>query len=288
MILLKPNNVSGEILNLLDEANEKVIIVSPYCKFDKWYKLVKKLKDLKNRNIEVEFYIRDNEPDSYKQVVDIGITPICIPNLHAKLYLNEKYGIVTSMNLLLSSEINSLELGYKTESKIEFGELLSFYETYLLKGKIKESIAIDWKTSLYNKLIDIFSFNSVEAFQDDESISFKIGSNNYDFFISNQRGKNKLRMSAIISGIEYEYSMSIQNELDSDFLQYEIIKGRDRHYDSLWATLDYDLKANNINNLHEVESDKVINAVIDFISQTQEIKDYCYTNRKQLSNGRGF
>ena len=46
MIFLKPNNVSGEIMNLLDEANDKVIIVSPYCKFEKWFKLKNKIKDL--------------------------------------------------------------------------------------------------------------------------------------------------------------------------------------------------------------------------------------------------
>lgn len=288
MILLKPNNVSGEILNLLDEANEKVIIVSPYCKFDKWYKLVKKLRDLQDRNIEVEFYIRDNEPDSYKQVAELGITPICIPNLHAKLYLNEKYGIVTSMNLLLSSEINSLELGYKTDTKEEFRELLSFYNTYLLKEKTKEleSVVDDWKTRLYNSLIN--KFNRVDAFQDETTVSFKIGSNNYNFFIYSNRRINNLRMSAIISGLEYDYVMSIQNDWNNNFLQYEIIKGRDRHYDSLWATLDVDLKVNNINYLHEVESENVINAVIDFISQTEEIKEYCHKNRKQLSNTRRF
>lgn len=288
MILLKPNNVSGEILNLLDEANEKVIIVSPYCKFDKWYKLVKKIKDLQDRNIEVEFYIRDNEPDSYNQVAELGITTKCIPNLHAKLYLNEKNGIVTSMNLLLSSEINSLELGYKTDTKEEFRELLSFYETYLQREKTieKDYVDYDWKTRLYNKLSN--SFNRVDAFQDEGSISFKIGSNNYDFFIHSNRGKNRLRMTAILSGLEYDYLISIQNDLNNNLLQYEVIKGKDRYYDSLWATLNVDLKANNINHLLEIESENVINAVIGFISQTEGIKEYCYKNRKQLSDTRRY
>ena len=96
MKFLKPNSVSGEILNLIDEANEKVIIVSPYCKFDKWYRLVNKIKDLKNRNVTLEFYVRDGDRDTYEQVKNIGVEPTCILNLHCKLYLNEKYGIVTS------------------------------------------------------------------------------------------------------------------------------------------------------------------------------------------------
>ncbi len=159
MIFLKPNSVSGEIMNLLDEANEKVIIVSPYCKFDKWYKLINKIKDLKSRGIEIEFYIRDNEPKSYEQVTAIGIKPICIPNLHSKLYLNEKYCIVTSMNLLLSSEINSLEIGYKTKSEQEYNELTDFYSTYLNKSIKNSNIDLDWIESLNSKLLEKFSRN---------------------------------------------------------------------------------------------------------------------------------
>jgi hypothetical protein len=58
-----------------------------------------------------------------------------IPHLHSKLYLNEKYGIVTSMNLLLSSEINSLEIGYATETWTEYNDLLGFYHRYIHIGE---------------------------------------------------------------------------------------------------------------------------------------------------------
>ncbi|RLD71592.1 MAG: hypothetical protein DRI98_04685, partial [Bacteroidetes bacterium] len=52
-----------------------------------------------------------------------------------KLYLNERYGIVTSMNLLLSSEINSLEIGYATETWTEYNDLLGFYHRYIHIGE---------------------------------------------------------------------------------------------------------------------------------------------------------
>lgn len=154
------------------------------------------------------------------------------------------------------------------------------------KIKEKEFEDIDWKTRLYNKLID--SFKKVKVFQEEGKISFKVGSNNYDFFIYSNRRINNLRMSAIISGLEYDYAISIQNSLNTNFLQYEIMKGRGGYYDSIWATLNIELNANNIHYLHEVESDSVVNAIMDFICKTEEIKDYCYANRKQLYNGGGF
>lgn len=281
MKFLKPNSVSGEIMNLLDEANEKVIIVSPYCKFDKWYKLVKKLKDLQSRNIEIEFYIRENEPDTLEQVLQIGIVPICIPNLHAKAYLNEKTAIVTSMNLLLSSEINSLDLGYMTSTEEEYLELINFYETYLkrdlISSNIKKKNNDDWKDRLLILLSD--KFKKIQAFEDEQKIFFKTSSNNYEVFISNDYQRNTLRMTGIISGSEYEYANTIADELDKNNLVFEVMKGRNRHYDSIWATLDINLKASNINDLNNIESGTVVTAVVDYISQVEEIKEYCYKNR---------
>jgi hypothetical protein len=58
-----------------------------------------------------------------------------IPHLHSKFYLNERHGIVTSMNLLLSSEINSLEIGYATETQTEYNDLLHFYHRYIHIGE---------------------------------------------------------------------------------------------------------------------------------------------------------
>ena len=278
MIFLKPNSVSGEIMNLLDEANEKVIIVSPYCKFDKWYKLINKIKDLKSRGIEIEFYIRDNEPESYEQVTAIGIKPICIPNLHSKLYLNEKYCIVTSMNLLLSSEINSLELGYKTESKQEYNELTDFYSTYLNKNIKNSNIDLDWIESLNSKLLEKFS--RIRIFENEGSLQIKTSSNNYDIFTWNNNNTNKLRISGIVSGKEFEYLKSIEKSILLQDLIIELINGKNGYYDSIWATLEINLKAIDINNVQFSESEKIVNSIVDFISKVEEIKDYCYKNRK--------
>ncbi len=134
--LIKPSEISARILTLLDESDERVIIVSPYIKISKWYKFINKVNGLKSRRINTEIYVRD-DPDNtatYRDLDQLGLEYKKIPHLHSKLYLNERYGIVTSMNLLLSSEINSLEIGYATETWAEYNDLLGFYHRYIRIG----------------------------------------------------------------------------------------------------------------------------------------------------------
>ena len=68
MKLIKPSQISGEILTLFEEADERVIIVSPYCKISKWYKLLSKLKSLIERNIKIEFYVREGEFETIQEI----------------------------------------------------------------------------------------------------------------------------------------------------------------------------------------------------------------------------
>ena len=137
MELIKPSEISARILTLLDESDERVIIVSPYMKIMKWYRFMNKVNGLKTRGVITEIYVRD-DPDNtatYRDLDRLAMEYKKIPHLHCKLYMNERYGIVTSMNLLLSSEINSLEIGYSTETWTEYNDLLGFYYRYIHIGE---------------------------------------------------------------------------------------------------------------------------------------------------------
>ena len=115
---------------MLDEGDQRVIIVSPYMRISKWHKFVNKVNELKTRRILTEIYVRDDpdNTDTYRDLDQLALPYKKIPHLHSKFYLNEGYGIVTSMNLLLSSEINSLEIGYATENWTEYNDLLRYYQ----------------------------------------------------------------------------------------------------------------------------------------------------------------
>lgn len=137
MELIKPTEISARILTLLEESDERVIIVSPYMKISKWYKLVNKINGLKARRIKMAIYVRDDPGNvaTYRDLDQLVLPFKKIPHLHSKLYMNERSGIVTSMNLLLSSEINSLEIGYATETWEEYNGLMDFYHRYILIGE---------------------------------------------------------------------------------------------------------------------------------------------------------
>jgi hypothetical protein len=130
MRLLHPPQVSGEIMNLLDKARHHVVIVSPYNKIKNWLKLAPYLRRLRERGLPIEYYVRkeDTRPTGVQEVREAGFDPIEIEGLHCKFYLNEAYGIVTSMNLLISSDVNSLEIGYVTETAQEYEDLVRFLD----------------------------------------------------------------------------------------------------------------------------------------------------------------
>ncbi len=136
MKLIKPSEISARILTMLDESDERVIIVSPYVKISKWYKFIKKINELKSRKIATEIYVRDDpeNKETYGELDQLRLEYKKIPHLHCKFYMNERCGIVTSMNLLLSSDINSLEIGYATETWTEYSKLLEFYHRYICFG----------------------------------------------------------------------------------------------------------------------------------------------------------
>ena len=68
------------------------------------------------------------------EVRSLGIKPILVDDLHAKIYMNGKVGIVTSMNLTQSSDDKSIEIGYMTETEVEYEELESFFKSNIENG----------------------------------------------------------------------------------------------------------------------------------------------------------
>ena len=80
MRLVKPSEVSGRIMTVIDEAQEQLVIVSPYNKFRGW----KRLELVLNRAIDVvkdiQYFTRHNDETGNEFLKDIGISPILVPN----------------------------------------------------------------------------------------------------------------------------------------------------------------------------------------------------------------
>jgi len=91
--------ISSQIMTLIDSTSKELFIVSPFVSIDKWDKMKNCLLRAKERNVKIWFYVRKNGNHNLSFLYRIGINPIFIENLHAKLYVNDRYGIVTSQNL---------------------------------------------------------------------------------------------------------------------------------------------------------------------------------------------
>jgi len=154
MQLIKPKQISGEIMTLLEEADKQVIIVCPYYKVTKWYKLLNCLEELKKRKIDIEFYVREKEWESINELEAIGFTPIAIKNLHTKLYKNDKYAIVSSMNLHVSSDTNSLDIALKTQTVEEYEELVNYYKRYIKNHSFPPTPVINTPKIIIQSLVN--------------------------------------------------------------------------------------------------------------------------------------
>lgn len=287
MKFIKPSEISSKIMTLFEESDEFVIIVSPYVKISKWYKLLKKFDNLKRRNIPFQFIIRDDKTNqtSFQELNELGIDYSAIPDLHCKLYLNEKYAIVSSMNLLLSSEINSLELAYVTETAEEHQELIEFSERYLNIDFTQKAPQPDQQQeadfdlggyiekNLSNKL-----GSRIRVRQNNGSIDVNTRSNNYSCFIWNAK-QNFLRISGILSGKEYDYLNEHPEALPQiNGLKVELQKGGNGYYDSIWATSESSLKSYDLVYVYKDEKHWIADRIVDFASEINGYKDWVYEN----------
>lgn len=275
MKFIKPSEISSKIMTLLDESDDFVLLVSPYVKISKWYKFLKKLNGLVDRNIPINFVVREdiNNQNSFDELNKLGYRYTGIKDLHCKLYMNEKYAIVSSMNLLLSSEINSIELAYITEDKRELDELKEFCIRYLSINPGSSTKNLSAKNFIPYIIESIESkLGKVTYKKETNSIKLRTRLNNYEAFIWNDK-QNRLRISGILTNDEYEYLLKNKNHIPSlDNLKIDLQFGGNNHYNTIWGTSDLLIKSNNINKLNENETDIISKSVVQFICKVDELK----------------
>lgn len=122
-------------MSLIEEAQKELIIVSPYVNVDYWGKMKSCLERAIERGVKVTFVVRKNtdHKGSLNYIESLNLSLIFVDNLHAKLYINDKYAVVTSQNLLQSSDNNSIEIGYITTNNMERKELVTFVNQFIFK-----------------------------------------------------------------------------------------------------------------------------------------------------------
>jgi hypothetical protein len=122
--------LTGDALNdaidsIIENAKKHIFITSPYIKLDQHFK--ERFNLIKNDpNIYLQILFGKNEKNFYRSVKskDLeyfksfpNVSIIYEPRLHAKSYVNESEGVITSMNLYDYSAENNVEYGVAFSAK---------------------------------------------------------------------------------------------------------------------------------------------------------------------------
>jgi len=116
--VLTTAEISTKIIKIIDDAKEYCLIVTPYLK--SWLHLQNCLKTASDKKKRIIFFFRDDQSEKaeikeFYKIYKFDI--VFIKDLHAKIYLNEKEALITSMNLYNTSQEKNYEMGVLLKKK---------------------------------------------------------------------------------------------------------------------------------------------------------------------------
>lgn len=100
------------IEDLIKEAEEKLILISPYLKLSKDFKELLTYRNSKDKITTIIFGKQELNPNEMKFLESLRFVILKYnQDLHAKCYVNDKQMIITSLNLYEFSMANNKEMG---------------------------------------------------------------------------------------------------------------------------------------------------------------------------------
>ncbi len=109
---LDTTGVSYHLQRIITQAQDTLILISPYLKINQRLRQALDDKDRMKIDIRVIYGKNELQPEQINWLRGLQFvrTSFC-ENLHAKCYLNERAAIITSMNLYEFSQVNNQEMG---------------------------------------------------------------------------------------------------------------------------------------------------------------------------------
>ena len=286
MKIIAPYQISSEILNIINEAKKYLIIVSPYVNFNNWDRIRDDLESAKKRNVQIIFYTRlDNDNfKSWEQIEQLRLKPNLIRNLHSKLYFNESKGIVTSMNLLTSSSLNSIEFGSIYENEQELDELRKYVKQYLEPNVVEDSpneddlyLAKEKFTVIFQNFLSNNLNGNVYCKYDNGGFTFNAGSK---YFIQLLKAKNELFMSVIISENEANNFDQFRREINLQTLHFQLNRGQNGTYSTIELNHSKKFSNSNFDFLKVDEKKEILDITLVFVCDIMEFKERTYELNK--------
>jgi hypothetical protein len=286
MKIIHPNKVTGQLLDIIQEAEKELVIVSPYVNFSYWQKPVAAIQQAIARGVKVDFYIRhDPGKDTGRTHVEkLGITPILVENLHAKIYYNENDGIITSMNLLHSSDSNSIEIGSQVETPAELEELrrivhrfLGHYKAPAAPALVPNSPASQLKSLPFEELLTDFLASTVDEdgyaeWEDDKELSISALRNSFTLCVA--QPNNKVVLEGIVTQREgSRFSSHSRRHLKASTMLYKLEQGDANHYTRIRGTYTHFLTTPTLDQLPQSEKAALLTTIAEFIQAVRAFKD---------------
>jgi phosphatidylserine/phosphatidylglycerophosphate/cardiolipin synthase-like enzyme len=135
--------VPSKVLDIIQDARKYVIVVTPFVKIRDWRHAENALDLAVKKGVKVATIVRckDEKPDwgDIEEVIWLqqhGVDVRTAEYLHAKIYLNEREVLVSSMNLHQFSANNSSEIGILVRDK-EAEAQVRKYVVQTLMGRAK-------------------------------------------------------------------------------------------------------------------------------------------------------
>ena len=179
-----------EYLNKIIETSQKdLIIISPYIQTsDNFIELLKKAeaRGVETTIIYKEKEVKDFEKNKFRNIDNLNL--LHHPNIHCKLYYNEKYLIICSMNLYDYSQRNNREMGVLFRRTSE--DRINNWHDYKF-GQDDESIFEDTITEI-KSIINGSEFEKESRETRTIGFEMEIIKTNYDKILSQCELYNKL------------------------------------------------------------------------------------------------
>lgn len=132
--LVNTEETITRLLALIRDAKEKVTLVSPYFDLGTDDRVGRAIRDALLRKVRVVIFVREDKWTTIKPAwleamrpqLEAGLQLFAVGGLHAKAYLSESTVLLTSLNLLRSSFLNSIELGLWSQDPASVKEVREF------------------------------------------------------------------------------------------------------------------------------------------------------------------
>jgi phosphatidylserine/phosphatidylglycerophosphate/cardiolipin synthase-like enzyme len=109
---LNTRKAVSEIEDLIKNAGERLILVSPYLKLSKDFKELLTYRNSKDKVTTIIFGKQELNPDEMKFLQSLRFVILKYnEDLHAKCYVNDDKMVITSLNLYAFSMANNKEMG---------------------------------------------------------------------------------------------------------------------------------------------------------------------------------